>query len=190
MIDFFVALLCGLRVFFRSRVNTALEVIALRQQLAVFKRTQPRPALNSTDRIFWIVLCRLWRGWKNVVLIVKPETVVAWHRTGFRLYWSWRSRRPPGRPNINNEVRELIRRLAVESWLGSAEDSRRVAETWLHYLGKKRLTVSSAHASSRRSRKELVDFPAKPSRDDRCLRSVHSANIDVSTVVLFLRNRA
>ena len=115
MIDFFLALLAGLSVFFRSRVNTALEVIALRQQLAVFKRKQPRPALNSSDRIFWIALCRFWRGWKNVLLIVKPNTVVAWHRAGFRWYWRWRSRRPPGRPKISDEVRELIRQLALEN---------------------------------------------------------------------------
>jgi putative transposase len=115
VIDFFLALLCGLRVFFRSRVNTALEVIALRQQLTVFKRKQPRPALTSTDRLFWITLCRLWCGWKNVLLIVKPETVVGWHRTGFRLYWSCRSRRQPGRRKISNEVRELIHRLAQEN---------------------------------------------------------------------------
>src|SRR5262245_54008976 len=73
VINFFLALLSGLRVFFRSRANTALEVIALRQQVAVLKRKRPRPPLNSSDRLFWITLCRLWCGWKNVLLIVKPE---------------------------------------------------------------------------------------------------------------------
>ena len=191
VIDFFLALLSGLRVFFRSRANTALELIALRQQLAVFKRKRPRPSLNSFDRLFWITLCRFWCGWKNVILVVKPETVVAWHRNGFRLYWSWRSRRRPGRPKISNEVRELIRRLAHENrgW-GGTEDSRRVVEAWLRRLGKKRLTLSPAHASSRRSRKELVDFPAESSRDDRCFRSVYSADVDVPAVVLLLRDRA
>ena len=115
VIDFFLALLSGLRVFFRSRANTALELIALQQQLAVFKRKRPRPSLNSFDRLFWITLCGFWCGWKNVLLIVKPETVVAWHRNGFRLYWRWRSRRQPDRPKISNEVRELIRRLAHEN---------------------------------------------------------------------------
>src|SRR5688572_4857929 len=108
-------MLCGLRVFFRSRANTALEVIALRQQLTVFKRKWPRPPLNSSDRLFWTTLCRFWGGWKNALLIVKPETVVSWHRNGFRCYWRLRSRRRSGRPKINNEVRELIRRLALEN---------------------------------------------------------------------------
>jgi hypothetical protein len=60
------------------------------------------------DRLFWIALRRLWPGWKNVLIIVKPDTVVAWHRAGFRWYWRWRSRRLPCRPKVTKELRDLI----------------------------------------------------------------------------------
>jgi hypothetical protein len=94
---------------------TALEVLALRQQVGVLKRKRPRPLLNCWDRLFWLALRRFWSGWKGVLVIVKPDTVVAWHRAGFRWYWRWRSRRRLGRPKITKEVRELIRRLAHEN---------------------------------------------------------------------------
>jgi len=71
--------------------------------------------LNRLDRIFWIALRRYWSRWTEVLIIVKPETVVGWHRAGFRLYWRWRSRPGGGRPKIAEEVRVLIRRLAEEN---------------------------------------------------------------------------
>jgi putative transposase len=105
----------AIRVFFRSRSDTALEVLALRQQVAVLKRQRPRPALNSLDRLFWTTLRSLWPRWSDVLLIVKPETVIGWHRAGFRLYWRWRSRPRGGRPKITEEIRTLIRRMAEEN---------------------------------------------------------------------------
>ena len=77
MVQFFIAVLGALRVFFCSRSETALEILALRQQVAVLKRKRPRPHLNAGDRFFWTTLRRLWAGWTEVLLIVKPETVVA-----------------------------------------------------------------------------------------------------------------
>src|SRR4029450_517163 len=94
-------MLAVLRVFFRSRSDTALEVLALRQQVAVLKRKRPRPVLNSMDRLFWTTLCRYWSRWKDVLIIVMPDTVTGWHRAGFRLYWRWRSR-PRGGPANNH----------------------------------------------------------------------------------------
>jgi hypothetical protein len=73
-----LSLLAALRVFFRSRRDTAIEVLALRQQVAVLKRKRLRPELNSWDRLFWTVLRSLWPRWRDVLVIVKPETVVAW----------------------------------------------------------------------------------------------------------------
>jgi transposase InsO family protein len=67
------------------------------------------------DRIFWILLRRFWSLWKDVLVIVKPDTVVGWHRAGFRRYWRWRSRQRGGRPRISEEIRDLIRRLAREN---------------------------------------------------------------------------
>lgn len=89
MLPLVLALLAAARAFFRSRADMALEVLALRQQLSVLKRKRPRPPLNLLDRLFWTVLRDTWSGWRDVLLIVKPETVVGWHRAGFRRYWRW-----------------------------------------------------------------------------------------------------
>jgi putative transposase len=118
MVHFPFAILLALRVFFRTRSDAALEILALRQQVAVLKRKRPRPPWNSCDRLFWTTLRRLWPRWADVLLIVKPETVVGWHRVGFSLYWRWRSRSRGGRPRFTQELRDLIGRLANEnpSW--------------------------------------------------------------------------
>jgi hypothetical protein len=107
--------LAALRAFFQTRADIALEILALRQHLAVLKRKRPRPQLERLDRIFWIALRRCWSRWTEVLTIVKPETVVGWHRAGFGLYWRWRSRPSGGRPKIDEEVRVLIRRLANDN---------------------------------------------------------------------------
>ena len=113
--EFAFPLLAAARAFFSTRRDTALEVLALRQQIAVLKRKRPRPSLNSFDRLFWTTLRCLWPRWTDVLVIVKPETVIGWHRAGFRLYWRWRSRPGGGRPAITEEIRGLIRRLAEEN---------------------------------------------------------------------------
>src|SRR5215471_8053992 len=101
MVTLACAVVAYLRALFLPRHKLALEAVALRQQLAVFKRKQPRPKLDRFDRLFWIALRRLWEGWSEALIIVKPETVVSWHRAGFRLFWRCRSqRRRPGRPNV------------------------------------------------------------------------------------------
>ena len=118
MLHLITAFLATIRVFFRSRVDTSLEVLALRQQVAVLKRKRPRPALNRLDRYFWTTLRQIGPRWSDVLIIVKPETVVGWQRAGFRRYWGWRSRPRGGRPKLNEEIRALIRRMLVEnsSW--------------------------------------------------------------------------
>ena len=115
MLRLIVAVLATIRVLFRSRVDIALEVLALRQQVAVLKRKRPRPVLTSLDRVFWTALRHVWPRWSDVLAIVKPETVVGWHRAGFRLYWRWRSRPRGGRPKITEEIRVLIARLAQDN---------------------------------------------------------------------------
>jgi hypothetical protein len=115
VLEFIVSFIVGIRVFFRSRSDIALEVLALRQQVAVLKRKRPRPKLNRLDRFFWTTLRHYWSRWNEVLVIVKPETVIGWHRAGFGLYWRWRSRRCGGRPKISGEIRGLIKRLAQEN---------------------------------------------------------------------------
>ena len=113
MIPLFMGLLVCLGAFFRSRYNLGLEILALRQQLGVLKRRHPRPRLRIQDRIFWILLRRLWPAWSNVLIIVKAQTGVVWHRAGFRLFWRLRSRpKSLGRPKIDAEVRALIRQMS------------------------------------------------------------------------------
>ena len=115
MPQFILSILAVIRVFFRSRSDTAIEVLALRQQVAILKRQRPRPKLKPLDRLFWTTLRHFWSRWSDVLVIVKPETVIGWHRAGFQLYWRWRSRRRSGRPRITPEIRGLIRRRAEEN---------------------------------------------------------------------------
>ena len=104
------------RAFLIARHRLALEAVALRQQLAVYKRKQPRPKLNQLDRLFWVVVRRVWTNWSEALILVKPDTVVSWHRAGYRLFWTWRSRRQRvGRPKVAEEVRDLIRRMKREN---------------------------------------------------------------------------
>lgn len=104
------------RAVLANRAALAMENLALRQQLAVLERSVKRPALRQRDRIFWAWLARLWNGWRAALLIVKPETVIKWHRQGFRLYWRRKSRgRRAGRPKIKREVRRLIGRMSREN---------------------------------------------------------------------------
>ena len=106
-------ILTGLLFALRTQRALVLENLALRHQLAVLQRTAPRPRLRPSDRVFWILLARLWHGWAEAVAIVQPETVIRWQRTGFRLFWTWKSRRPgPGRPAIAPDIRALIRTMA------------------------------------------------------------------------------
>ena len=102
---------------FRSRADLILENLALRQQLLALHAQRPRPRLGSLDRLFWVTLRRLWSGWRKPLVVVTPETVVRWHRTGFRWYWAWRSRAPrrAGRKAVSQEVRHLIFRMVAEN---------------------------------------------------------------------------
>ena len=100
---------------FRSQAELATENLALRQQLAVLTVRKRRPRLRRRDRILWVWLLRFWAGWRSVLMIVQPETVVRWHRQGFRLYWRWKSRPKPGRPSIEPEIGSLIRQMSREN---------------------------------------------------------------------------
>ena len=103
------------RAFVISRTSLVAENLALRQQLAVLKRQKPTPKLKKRDRLFWIVLSKLWPNWQSVLLIVQPQTVIKWQRQGFRLYWRWKSRRKTGRPSTDTEIRKLIRQMSLEN---------------------------------------------------------------------------
>jgi putative transposase len=102
---------------FRSRRDLLLENLALRQQLAVLGRKHPKPQFGPSDRLFWVLLRRMWSRWKQALILVQPETVIRWHRAGFRLYWTWlsRHRTRAGRKCVGRELRELIFRMVAEN---------------------------------------------------------------------------
>ncbi len=76
---------------FKSRTRLTAENLCLRLQLIVLKRRQARPQLRDADRRFWILACQLFSGWYRSLIVVKPDTVVGWHRKGWKAYWRWRS---------------------------------------------------------------------------------------------------
>ena len=101
--------LSALRDTFRGRAVLQLELLALRHQLATIKRASPRPSLRSADRLLWVILSRILPNWREVLVIVKPETVVGWHCKGFRLFWTWKSRRRRGgRPTVPHRAKSAI----------------------------------------------------------------------------------
>lgn len=109
----FLAIIGAVRSAFRSRASLVAENVALRQQLAVL-RVGRRPRLRRMDRAFWVVLSRVWSRWVDVLAIVKPATVVDWHRRGYARFWAYKSRHP-GRPPLAPEVIDLIVRMATEN---------------------------------------------------------------------------
>lgn len=102
---------------FRSRHSLLIENLALRQQLAVLRRRRNRPRITLIDKVFWISLRCFWSSWKNALIVVKPETVVRWHRSGFQFYWRLISRvpKPVGRRPITQEIRDLIFQMMADN---------------------------------------------------------------------------
>jgi transposase InsO family protein len=121
MITLLLHLLRLLPFLFGGYRQLALENLALRQQLAVYKRTIIRPPLRRTDRLFWIGLARIWTRWRQALVIVTPDTVLHWQRRRFRAYWTKRSgRRNGGRPAVAAEIKALITRMAAANPLWGA----------------------------------------------------------------------
>src|ERR1700721_2580433 len=102
---------------FRGRQSLLLENLALRQQLVALERRHPRPSLNPFDKLLWMIARRVWSEWKHSLILVTPETVVRWYRSGFRMYWRLisRVRRHVGRRPAPKEVRELIFQMVAEN---------------------------------------------------------------------------
>ena len=103
-----------LRSAVRSHHELVLENLALPHQLAVFKQRYPRPRLKDSDRLFWVLLRRLWCNWRTALHVVQPVTVVLWPRQGFKYYWRWKSR-GRGRPKLDPEIRALIRQMCLSN---------------------------------------------------------------------------
>src|SRR5258705_6983977 len=110
-----ISILRSILALFRNRRDQAVIELALRQQLTVCAQRHPRPRLSRLDRVFWVVLSRLWPRWRSALIVVQPETVIRRHREGFRRYWRSISRPGPGRPPITQETKHLIVRMATEN---------------------------------------------------------------------------
>jgi transposase InsO family protein len=117
MLRLVASLIHAVRATVRRRSDLVLENLALPQQLSVLAARGRRPRLGIADQCFWLVLRRCWSHWSEMLVVVRPETVVRWHRAGFRRYWAWLSHRNrrPGRPQVDAKVRALIRRMANEN---------------------------------------------------------------------------
>jgi hypothetical protein len=116
MLEYLLLLVGLVRTAVRSQSELVAENLLLRQQLAVLTRpTRRRPRLHSRDRLFRALAPHLWRDWRRHLVLVRPETVIRWHRRGWRLFWRWRSRTHVGRPRLNREVRELIATMARDN---------------------------------------------------------------------------
>ena len=108
----FTVIRAAIRTLFMRKQALLLENLALRQQLAAYRRTSERARLRPSDRVFWVGLSSLWDGWPSALVIVKPETVIRWHRKGFRLFWRRKSRSGKvGRPRIPRRHIAFIKRM-------------------------------------------------------------------------------
>ena len=116
MFEYLLLLVDLLRALVRSRSDLLVENLLLRQQLAALTRpTRQRPRLRARDKLVWIVARWVWRDWRCHLVVVRPETVIGWHRRGWRLVWRWKARVRGGRPRLSGEVRDLIARIAREN---------------------------------------------------------------------------
>ena len=121
MNSLFVALFALVASSFRTRAAMQAEIVALRHQLAVLQRSAPRRLrLKQSDRMLWILLSWFWPDWRHGLHILKPDTVVRWHRRGFARYWTWKSRRRPGRPRVASGIRDLIQQMCQANFLWGA----------------------------------------------------------------------
>ena len=153
------------RLFLRRR-DLVVENLLLRHQLHVALRSRRRPDLKTRDRFFWLVVRSLHPDWKHYLILVRPETVVRWHRRGWRLYWRLRSGRQLGRPRLSHEIRELIATMANENPLWGTERIR-------GELLKLGIVVSSR--STRRYRRRRPSRP--PSKSWRTFLANHAQAI-------------
>src|SRR5215831_18180024 len=113
MVETLKALVGALLLLFQSRSRLQVEILALRQRLIVLRRTAPKRArLRALDRLLFVLLYRLWPGVLDSIAVIQPDTIVRWHRRGFRALWRWKSRHRLGRPRLAKDVRDLIREIS------------------------------------------------------------------------------
>ena len=181
-----LALLGSLRSALRTRTDLTLENLALRQQLAPLRRRSKRLQFGRLDRLLWVWLSKQWAGWREALHLVRPETVIRWHRQGFRAFWIWKSRHGGvGRPRVGSRAcRSRAHYGAAESPLGRPAHSRRVAQA-----RPRRLTAHGcpAHAvSPEATLSDLAHVPSKSPRRPRLRRLLRRAGDLPGTLYVFV----
>jgi hypothetical protein len=164
----------------RSRASLEAENLVLRQQVIVLSReSRSRVRLRNIDRLIFVSLYRFFPSILNAITVVKPETVIRWHRRGLRAYWRWKSRRSGGRPRIDREIRDLIRAMSKENPLWGAPRIHGkllmlgIEVAHQPWLGTCRGQVHDQEAAATLT--GLEDIPSQPCRRDRVHRSVHGS---------------
>ena len=124
MLAALVVLLRTLGLLCSGHRAIALENVALRQQLSIFRRTVKRPHLRTSDRVFWVLLAKAWQDWRTALIVVQPDTVVRWHRQWLRRRWTQRSTRTRlGRPSTTAAIRTLVDQITEANPLWGAPES-------------------------------------------------------------------
>jgi hypothetical protein len=142
------ALISGLQ----SRQGLVLENLALRHQLMVLQRTASKPKLREGDRFLWVLLQRCWPDWQRTLVLVRPRTILSWHRRAFRQFWRWKSSIRTGRPGLNQELVALIRQMwSANSTWGSKRIQAELAKLGIRLSDS---TVRKYRPISRRHRRE------------------------------------
>jgi hypothetical protein len=168
---------------FRGRASLEIELIALRRQVTVLRRQRPgRLQLSSLDRLLWVWLYRIWPQVADAMVLVKPATVVQWHRNGFRLHWRWRSH-GPGRPRIGTEIRDLIRRMSRANPLWGAP--RIHGELLKLGIESAKPQLGAGCPGVPRSPPDLAELPAQPPARHCSDRHVCGCHRDVPAPVRF-----
>ena len=149
MLAIILSLVSSARQAFQTRAALQAEILALRHQLLVLQRSSRvhRLRLSRADRFLWVWLRRFWSGWRSALVILKPETVIAWHRKGFRLYWKWKSHIPEGRPSVSLEVIESVVRPSEDSPSSSYDlvrHRRPPSQNWRTFLNNHMHSLVSA----------------------------------------------
>lgn len=110
--------------FFKSQSRLQLENIYLRKQLVILKRTNKKFQIRNRNRFFFVIMKTIFNRWRESLIIIKPETVIKWHRKGFKLYWRWKCRNSGGRPKIPQEQITLIKKMAKDPFNKKVFDDR------------------------------------------------------------------
>ena len=185
MTPFFIALLALVASTFRTRAAQQAEIMALRHQIAVLQQSAPRRLrLRQSDRLLWICLSRFWPGWRRWLRMLKPDTVVGWHRRAFARYWTRKSRRRPGRPSLAAAIRDLIQQMSQANFLwGAPRIHGELLKLGIQVSPIDRGQVSAPTAEA--SFADLADFPDKSHEANGLDGFLHCADCDLPSTIWF-----